>query len=385
MRNTFFEYNMRGNKKIEQILSNGLIILDTNTLLNLYRYNEENKNKFFEILSKVSERLYLTNHSVKEFYKNRSEILYNKANFKEGMKKTVCEDIKKLRNTIENVNFNGKFKNSCCLLKYESDLKSQMLNDIDSFITNIEDTIDSYNQSNLIIDLEESDHILDKILDLFDGKVNQEFSKNKLEEIYKEGKRRYELKIPPGYMDKKDKVEPGYYGDLIIWKEMINISKEKGTDILFVSDDRKEDWCDDFKGKNLGPRKDLIREFFCETGKLFYSFTVAGFIKEISEICDVTDINELEKESELFGSILSETVKETHSRLRRIGAPMTTQSLLKDMQIGGVVKQLKDIQTKLPESAIKQIKDAQIGTPINAMRQNKKLEKTMRLLSNGHK
>lgn len=64
---------------------------------------------------------------------------------------------------------------------------------------------------------------------------------------------------------------------------------------------------------------------------------------------------------------------------------MTTQSSLKDMQIGGVVKQLKDIQTKLPESAIKQIKDAQIGTPINAMRQNKKLEKTMRLLSNGHK
>lgn len=87
MRNIFFEYNMRGNKKIEQILSNGLIILDTNALLNLYRYNEENKNKFFEILSKVSERIYLTNHSVKEFYKNRSEILYNKAHFKEGMKK----------------------------------------------------------------------------------------------------------------------------------------------------------------------------------------------------------------------------------------------------------------------------------------------------------
>ncbi|EQI78410.1 hypothetical protein QQI_2920 [Clostridioides difficile Y401] len=376
---------MRGNKKIEQILSNGLIILDTNALLNLYRYNEENKNKFFEILSKVSERIYLTNHSVKEFYKNRSEILYNKAHFKEGMKKTVCEDIKKLRNTIENVNFKGKFKDSCCLLKYESDLKSQMLKDIDCFISSIENTIDSYNQSNLITDLGETDPILDKILDLFDGKVNQKFSENELVEIYKEGQKRYKSKTPPGYKDEDDKGEPGCYGDLVIWKEMINISKEKGTDILFVSDDRKEDWCDNFKGKNVGTRKDLIREFFCETGKLFYSFTVAGFIKEISEICDVTDINELEKESKLFESILYETVKETHSSLRRIGVPMTTQSSLKDMQIGGVVKQLKDIQTKLPESAIKQIKDAQIGTPINAMRQNKKLEKTMRLLSNGHK
>ncbi|HDX7541986.1 DUF4935 domain-containing protein [Clostridioides difficile] len=374
MRNTFFEYNMRGNKKIEQILSNGLIILDTNALLNLYRYNEENKNKFFEILSKVSDRIYLTNYSVKEFYKNRSEILYNKAHFKEEMKKTVCEDIKKLRNIIKNVNFNGKFKNSCCLLKYESDLKSQMLKDIDCFTSSIENTIDSYNQSNLITDLGETDPILDKILDLFDGKVNQKFSENELVEIYKEGQERYKSKTPPGYKDENDKDEPDCYGDLVIWKEMINISKEKGTDILFVSDDRKEDWCDNFKGENVGTRKDLIREFFCETGKLFYSFTVAGFIKEISEVCDVTGINELEKESELFGSILSETVKETHSNLRQVGIPLST-----------TIRALKDIQTKLPESAIKQIKDAQMGTPINAMRQNTDLKKTMRLLSKGHK
>lgn len=249
-----------------------------------------------------------------------------------------------------------------------------MLKDIDCFISSIENTIDSYNQSNLITDLGETDPILDKILDLFDGKVNQKFSENELVEIYKEGQKRYKSKTPPGYKDENDKGEPGCYGDLVIWKEMINISKEKGTDILFVSDDRKEDWCDNFKGENVGTRKDLIREFFCETGKLFYSFTVAGFIKEISEVCDVTDINELEKESELFGSILSETVKETHSNLRQIGIPLST-----------TIGVLKDIQTKLPESAIKQIKDAQMGTPINAMRQNKKLKKTMRLLSKGHK
>ncbi|CCL06416.1 hypothetical protein DFW26_15225 [Clostridioides difficile] len=314
MRNTFFEYNMRGSQKIEQILSNGLIILDTNALLNLYRYNEENKNKFFEILSKVNDRIYLTNYSVKEFYKNRLKILYNKAQFKDAMKKFICKEINTMRNIIENVNFTGDSKDICNLLKYENNLKTSMLEEINFFDISMEDVIESYNQSNLITDLEGMDSILEKILDLFEDRVNQEFSENELEEIYKEGKKRYKSKIPPGYKDMKNKEEPGCYGDLVIWKEIINISKKMNKDILFVSDDRKEDWCYKFNGKDLGPREELIKELFCETGNLFYSFKVVDFIKEISRIYNITDVNKLEKESKLFEEDLYESEKSIQNR-----------------------------------------------------------------------
>lgn len=78
---------------------------------------------------------------------------------------------------------------------------------------------------------------------------------------------------------------------------MMNIAKDKQKDILFVSDDRKSDWCDKFHEYDLGPRKELIKEFFDETNQKFHTITTQKFINYISGLHTIEDTKELERES----------------------------------------------------------------------------------------
>ncbi|WP_371025350.1 PIN-like domain-containing protein [Paraclostridium ghonii] len=312
MKNTFFEHNMHRLGYVDKIKNDSIIILDANALLNLYRYNEENRSKFLEILKQVQNRLFLTNQSVEEFYRNRLNILKDKSRFKDSLKKSINNEMGSIRDNIVNGNFKGDNISSCQLLKYELDLKNKIIEIINNSINEINSEIDSH-ENGIGKAFLKNDYILDEIISLFDEKVNLKLDKEKLESIYTMGKERYNKKIPPGYEDYK-KSESERYGDLIIWNEMMEISKYKNSDILFVSDDTKEDWCEKVSGQNLGPRKELIREFYEETEKFFYSFTTSDFIKHISELHKITNTQNLEKESDIIRESL-ESISKNNSEL----------------------------------------------------------------------
>ena len=65
---------------------------------------------------------------------------------------------------------------------------------------------------------------------------------------------------------KKNQGERALYGDLIVWKQTIEKAKESNRDVIFVTDDKKNDWFEaKVKGKRSGPRKELLREFSKES------------------------------------------------------------------------------------------------------------------------
>lgn len=84
--------------------------------------------------------------------------------------------------------------------------------------------------------------------------------------------RRYQNKIPPGYKDAR-KGGDQQYGDLILWLQVIDQAKESGKPIVFVTDDRKDDWWLNFKGKTIGPLPELIDEIRQEANVLFHMYT----------------------------------------------------------------------------------------------------------------
>lgn len=102
---------------------------------------------------------------------------------------------------------------------------------------------------------------------------------NKLKE---EGKNRYEKSVPPGFKDDKKKNSPtddhNAYGDLIIWKQIMSYAKEKKTGIVYVTHDQKPDWWNIVKGKTIGPRTELRKEFYVETNQEFHMYSMHGFI-----------------------------------------------------------------------------------------------------------
>lgn len=290
------------NGEIKSIKKEGLILLDANSLLNIYRFSKENREKYFEILEKVKDRLYLSNQSGKEFYENRLTIIYNRANFKAALTEELVGKIELIKESVHKNNFTSSnktqgTKESCNLIKHEESLKNDIINILEYAETNIKNKINSFENDITYEFINRKDPILDKIINLFEGKVSDELKKEELDELYKEGKERYSKQIPPGYKD-LEKKEPRCYGDLIIWKDIIKIAKKNDKDILFVSDDRKEDWCEKFKNYDLGPRKELIEEFFLKTnGKKFHSIKTSEFIDYISELHNVNNIEELKYEA----------------------------------------------------------------------------------------
>ena len=63
---------------------------------------------------------------------------------------------------------------------------------------------------------------------------------------------------------------------MIVWKQIIRKAADTSKDVIFVSDDLKEDWMLEFRGKKYGPRKELIKE-----DKVF----VSKYEKKVQLVC----------------------------------------------------------------------------------------------------
>ncbi len=65
--------------------------------------------------------------------------------------------------------------------------------------------------------------------------------------------------IPPGYKDAGKK--NGGAGDLLIWNAVLQLGKERGAHVVFVSGDEKPDWWYQSEKQALYPRFELVEEF----------------------------------------------------------------------------------------------------------------------------
>lgn len=282
---------------IDQIYKDAIIVLDTNSVLNLYRYSEENRSKYFEILKKVEERLYLTHHICNEFYKNRLIIIENRSSFKDTINELIEENQNKLLNIINNYSGGDKYNSALSILKHENSLKDFIVLELEASMKKITSSIKDFKQDLDFNYVQGKDPILEELVEIISEKVSTELTTEEKEKIYSDGKERYEKEIPPGYKD-NSKNSTDKFGDLIIWNELQALAVKTSKSILFISDDRKEDWAIKFKGHDLGPRKELIKEFFCNTSNLFYSITTKKFIQLISESYKVQNTETLEAETE---------------------------------------------------------------------------------------
>lgn len=295
MKNTFFQYNVKLDGKLDNIMENGIIILDTNALLDIYRVSKESRMKYLEILNCLKDRLFMTFQTAQEFYNNRLIIIYNKCKFKDDLKKELNSKIGEIEYILEKSDFNSQGENSCYLIKYEQNLKNNIVQILNKTQLKIEEEINYYNDEIDESFIKGNDYILDKIIELFEGRVNKKLSKERLEEVYNLAEERYKINLPPGCKDKY-KPEPERYEQLVIWNEIIEVSIKQNKGVLFVSDDRKGDWFEKFKEYDLGTRPELIKEFFDKTGHYFHAIKTKSFINSIADLYDIDGTKNLEEE-----------------------------------------------------------------------------------------
>lgn len=88
------------------------------------------------------------------------------------------------------------------------------------------------------------------------------------------------------------------YGDLVLWKQTLKMASEKGTGIILVSDDNKEDWWWRHKGLTLGPRPELVSEMREVAGTTFYMYNSVRFLEQARQYLDQAVSDEALEEAE---------------------------------------------------------------------------------------
>ena len=266
MRRTFKGF-YRPTKEEFQILWNDcLFVLDANVLLNLYRYSNETSDALISLLNQVSNRLWIPYQAAFEYQKERLQVIFQQKEAYEKLKEGLDKSLYKLESDFQ------------IYARHPLINLNPLTKKIKSAFNDVKEELGKIQKKHP--DLIQNDPLKEKITCLFDGKVGPPYSPEKLEEIHKIGKKRYEEKIPPGYSDAK-KVGIERYGDLILWFQIIDKAKEAKKPTIFVTDDGKEDWWYRLKGQTIGPQPQSIEEIDLKAGVSFYMYNTVRFMEEI--------------------------------------------------------------------------------------------------------
>ena len=290
MKKIFAEYYELSDECIKEIWDNSLIVFDANVLLNLYRYDVNVQEDFINVIKFYKERLWIPYQVGLEFHRNRIEIIRKNRDAYKNVGEILSKDLPKV---IESLISKGEYTRHPYIDL--NDIKNKVERCVSSIVKSLEKL------ENKHPDYMYTDTILNTVTELFEGRVGCDFQSVELETLYKEGEKRYATKIPPGYCDEKNKKNGQkriLYGDLIVWKQTIHHCKTEKRDVIFVTDDYKEDWWDKIEGKH-SPRKELIKEFVENTGQniiIYHSGRFLEYAKKNKELkISQKTIKEVEK------------------------------------------------------------------------------------------
>lgn len=260
MKNIFPGYYKKSDDDLKRIWDNGIILFDTNVLLNLYRYSDTTRETIIDLIKKFSDKIALPHQSALEYNRNRYEVIAEQEKaYKEFLDK-IAQIQKDLQSTSKPPFLSKKI--------------DKELNSVFKDVRNeVEESIKKY------CDFLKEDPIFENLTDIFNEKISDAFTSEELEEIYKDGEIRYKSKTPPGFEDEKNKEGVRKFGDLVLWKQVIQIASKQKKDVILITDERKIDWWWKIKdGRNMGPRQELVEEIKVSAGVDFHMYSSERFI-----------------------------------------------------------------------------------------------------------
>ncbi|RYF06891.1 MAG: hypothetical protein EOO77_26340, partial [Oxalobacteraceae bacterium] len=198
----------------DHVWTTGVLTLDANVLLDLYRYNAETRDSILSAIASFGERVWISRQAAGEFFDNRRKVVVSASldfdhakRTVEGVRKAVIEglvDLRKLRLVPGKVADGMEEGFTAALEQSGAEIEAAR----------------SAHPDYLHQDL-----ILDRLLKVFEGRVGAGFEKERREGVIREGIARFKAKRPPGYMDEATKEGDRRYGDVLMWSETIEFAK----------------------------------------------------------------------------------------------------------------------------------------------------------------
>lgn len=299
MKSHFPGYYQPREEEFKGLWKTAVFALDANVLLNFYRYSPETLSELLEILSKISDRIWIPHQAALEFQKRRLSVISNVKNAYKKLEEALDDALKTIQSKFNAYRRHPNF--------HVEDLITQIKRSFSRIVKKLQF------QAKQHPDYFEHDPIREDLTGLLEGKVGEPFPHDRLKEIYKEGEKRYVDEIPPGYKDAKKKLNKEKYGDLILWNQIIKKAEKDKTGIIFITDDNKEDWWWVSEGKKIGPRPELVEEIHRKASVLFYMYPPERFMDYAREYLAVS----VKQESIDEVHEISEQTKTLHEIIER--------------------------------------------------------------------
>jgi rRNA-processing protein FCF1 len=229
-----------------------LITLDTNVLLNLYRFTPQARNELLSVLRTLQDRLWVSHQVTKEYYSRRMTAVNEHITLYTSVPKALNESKNK---AIQELNTFAKRRSMSPEDKRK--LIEPLSSAFESVIAEIGRHGEEFDLS--LTRVATNDPILESLADILDQKTGIEFGDEDTEALLEEYARRVSAAIPPGYKDANKTENP--HGDYFLWEQVLREAAARKKPVLLVTNDAKEDWVQIEAGITIGPRPELMKEF----------------------------------------------------------------------------------------------------------------------------
>ena len=236
----FEEYRVPNEAVKTAALKKGLVVLDANVLLNLYKMDESASRVWMTALQAVGSRLWIPHQAMAEFWRNRAnaaahpQTAYQTLNKIVSAKKSIEEEYAKWAFS------RGNTEADAVALKEATASIELVINEVNDFIGK---------RTNRFSTDPAQDKLVQALDPLLKGKIGSEYDESKYKQLIEEGKKRFADKVPPGYLD-DEKGTDKRYGDFLLWRQILEHfpnsqtkSSEAGPPpLVLVTADQKDDW-----------------------------------------------------------------------------------------------------------------------------------------------
>ncbi|MFI1996289.1 PIN-like domain-containing protein [Actinoplanes sp. NPDC020271] len=252
-----------------------MIVVDSNVLLNAYRFAPKAREELLALLDKVSSNLWLPHQVGLEYHRRRHEVLLSNRTPYGDVIRSINAQAESSHSALgDKINY---LANRAALSDAQ---REAALTALSQSLVPLGEIIASYQNDHQPLE-PNADPVLERLQAIFDQRVGEPFDDASEKAAKAESERRNRDKIPPGYKD-----APGH-GDYFVWRQTLDeASKRKPHFLVFVTSDNKEDWYQKVGGQNVGPRPELVDEAFRGAGAQLIMMSTRSFLSRGAEYFD---------------------------------------------------------------------------------------------------
>jgi hypothetical protein len=265
----FWGHNRPSPDEWGEAYTTGIICLDTNALLDAYRFSPGARGEFLTLLEQLHSRLYVPHQVAAEFHARRVDAVADRRTELDKFRQDALDSAQSSAAIVKRLGQRARAPEDRV-----TEILTQQKSAADATLKLIDEVIEEYDLRPDSIAGGE-DPILPRLIELLNGRVGEPATQAILDEDLKEGEDRRVNKRPPGFRDSAT-------GDYLWWADLLRFTESQGgkEPVLVVTNDvGKGDWTYEKRGIRIGPSLELVREMQDRAGRKLLLTTVHDLLK----------------------------------------------------------------------------------------------------------